>query len=94
MKTLIASIALRAFVMGTVLSAVPAAAQKPQRAHKLAWESLADVTQKQLKLFWGLTGMIAEEKFNAAPAERQKDALREAARQSAFDLKDRVALEF
>jgi hypothetical protein len=93
MKTLIASLTLRALVLGSCVAAIPAHAQKPPRAHKVTWDSLSCDAQKQLKLFWGLNAMIAEERFNNAPAAAQVAALKDAARQSAFDLKDRAVAD-
>jgi hypothetical protein len=45
---------------------------------KRSWQSLASTEQRQLKLFWGLPGMMAQERFNKASTAEQLAALEKA----------------
>jgi len=48
------------------------------RAPKLSWQGLGATEQRELKLYWRLPGMMAEERFNRASAAEQRTLLTEA----------------
>jgi hypothetical protein len=59
---------------------------------KLSWQGLAPAEQRELKLYWRLPGMMAEERFNRATAAAQKTALTEA-RKPIDELASRAAAD-